>query len=184
MTVAAKPSKVFTPKRPHAEVPGAHVLGVQAESTDDLVQAIEQGLPFKSLENVASLLFVVAGASLLVGAAMSAGGTNGTGGKKSSDSAWVAGLALALLIGMSASTYQRRKKEDRLTPGESEGVYRYAALLERAYTVFGDEENARIWLNSPVRALGNRVPLEYAKTEPGVTLVMQILGRLELGSYS
>ena len=176
-----KPSKVFTPKRPHAEVPGAHVLGVQAESTDDLVQAIEQGLPFKSLENVASLLFVVAGASLLVGAAVSAGGT---GNKKSSESAWVAGLALALLIGMSASTYNRRKKEERLTPGESEGVYRYAALLERAYTVFGDEDNARVWLNSPVRALGNRVPLEYAKTEPGANLVMQILGRLEHGSYS
>lgn len=157
------------------------MLGVQAESTDDLVKAIEQGLPFKSFENVAAALFVIAGASILVGAAMNAGNT---GNKKSSESAWVAGLALALLIGMSASTYNRRKKEDRLTPGESEGVYRYASLLERAYTVFGDENNARVWLNSPVRALGNRVPLEYAKTEPGANLVMQILGRLEHGSYS
>jgi putative toxin-antitoxin system antitoxin component (TIGR02293 family) len=181
MTVAAKPSKVFTPKRPHAEVPGAHVLGVQAESTDDLVQAIEQGLPFKSLVNVAAALFVIAGVSVMVGATVN---TGRTGGKKSAESLWAVGLMLAVLIGMSESTYNRRKKEDRLTPGESEGVYRYAALLERAYTVFGDEENARIWLNSPVRALGNRVPLEYAKTEPGANLVMQILGRLEHGSYS
>ena len=179
MTVAAKSSKIFTPKRPHADVLGANALGVHAESTDDLVRAIEKGLPFKSLENVAAALFVTG--IDLIGSAIR---TSKTEGKKANESLWAAGLMLAVLIGMSESTYQRRKKEDRLTPGESEGVYRYAALLERANTVYGNEENARVWLNSPVRALGNRVPLEYARTEPGANLVMQMLGRLEHGSYS
>ena len=179
MTVTAKPSKIFTPKRPHADVLGANALGVQAESTDDLVRAIEKGLPFKSLENVAAALFITG--IVLIGSAIRTGKTDG---KKASESLWAAGLMLAVLIGMSESTYQRRKKEDRLTPGESEGVYRYAALLERANTVYGNGENARVWLNSTVRALGNRVPLEYARTEPGANLVMQMLGRLEHGSYS
>ncbi len=180
MTAALKPSKVFTPKRPHADVLGANALGVHAESTDDLVQAIEKGLPFKSLENVAAALFLVTGIVLNSSTIR----TNKTEGKKANESLWAAGLMLAVLIGMSESTYQRRKKEDKLTPGESEGIYRYAALLERTNTVYGNEENARVWLNSPVRALGNRVPLEYARTEPGANLVMQILGRLEHGSYS
>jgi putative toxin-antitoxin system antitoxin component (TIGR02293 family) len=179
MTVVAKPSKIFTPKRPHADVLGANALGVHAESTDDLVRAIEKGLPFKSLENVAAALFVTG--IDLIGSAIR---TSKTEGKKANESLWAAGLMLAVLIGMSESTYQRRKKEARLSPGESEGVYRYAALLERANTVYGNQENARVWLNSPVRALGNRIPLEYARTEPGANLVMQMLGRLEHGSYS
>jgi putative toxin-antitoxin system antitoxin component (TIGR02293 family) len=144
------------------------------------VQAIEKGLPFKSFEKVAAALFLVTGI-VLISAAIR---TSKTDSKKANESLWAAGLMLAMLIGMSESTYQRRKKEDKLTPGESEGVYRYAALLERANTVYGNEENARVWLNSPVRALGNRVPLEYARTEPGANLVMQMLGRLEHGSYS
>jgi putative toxin-antitoxin system antitoxin component (TIGR02293 family) len=176
-----KSPQVFTPKQPVANVLGAHVLGVPAENTNDLVVAIEQGLPFKSFENVATALFMVVGISALISTTISA---NKVGTKKTAESLWIAGLTLALLIGMSESTYQRRKKENKLTPSESDSVYRYAALLERAKTVFGNDEKARIWLNSPVRALGNHIPLEYARTEPGVNLVMQILGRLEHGSYS
>jgi putative toxin-antitoxin system antitoxin component (TIGR02293 family) len=181
MTVVSKHPKIFTPKQQLADVLGAHVLGIHAKNTNDLVLAIEQGLPFKSFENVASALFMVAGISLLIGTTINA---SKVGHKKTSESLWIAGLTLAVLIGMSESTYQRRKKENKLTPSESDSVYRYAALLERTKTVFGNDEKARTWLNSPIRALGNHIPLEYARTEPGVNLVMQILGRLEHGSYS
>lgn len=171
---------VFTPKHLEANVLGAQALGIHAQTTDDMVIAIEQGLPFEALEKVAAMLFVAAGVSLLL-----SNSNTRTGAKnQSTESLWLAGLSLAVLIGMSSSTYQRRKREQKLTRNESEGVYRYAALLERTKAVFGNDEKTRTWLNSPIKALGDRVPLDYAKTEPGANLVMQVLGRLEHGSYS
>ncbi len=173
---------IFTPTRLQADVLGAQALGIHAQTTDDLVNAIEQGLPFGSLEKVAAMLFVVAGVSLLLSNANAPGKTSSK--NHSTESIWLAGLSLAILIGMSSSTYQRRKREQKLTPSESEGVYRYAALLERTKAVFESDEKTRMWLNSPIKALGDRVPLKYARTEPGANLVMQVLGRLEHGSYS
>ena len=173
---------IFTPKRLQADVPGAQTLGIHAQTTDDMVNAIEQGLPFESLEKVAAMLFVVAGVSVLVS---NSNMPRKTGGKShATESLWLAGLSLAILIGMSSSTYQRRKREQKLTRSESEGVYRYAALVERTKAVFESDEKTRTWLNSPIRALGDRIPLDYARTEPGANLVMQVLGRLEHGSYS
>ena len=179
MKVSPK-APIFTPKRFQADVLGAQALGIHAQTTDDMVNAIEQGLPFEALEKVAAMLFVVAGVSLLL-----SNSSGKTGVKNhSTESLWLAGLSLAVLIGMSSSTYQRRKREQKLTPRESEGVYRYAALLERTKAVFESDEKTRTWLNSPIRALGDRIPLDYARTEPGANLVMQVLGRLEHGSYS
>ncbi|MGH7588108.1 MAG: type II RES/Xre toxin-antitoxin system antitoxin [Gemmatimonadota bacterium] len=48
----------------------------------------------------------------------------------------------------------------------------------------GDLGNARSWLKSPKRALDGRTPLEMARTEVGAREVERLLGRLEHGVYS
>ncbi|MGH7563679.1 MAG: type II RES/Xre toxin-antitoxin system antitoxin [Gemmatimonadota bacterium] len=48
----------------------------------------------------------------------------------------------------------------------------------------GDLDQARFWLKSPKRALGGRTPLEMARTEVGAREVERLLGRLEHGVYS
>jgi putative toxin-antitoxin system antitoxin component (TIGR02293 family) len=88
---------------------------------------------------------------------------------------------LSAIIRVSQRTIQRRLREGRFHPDESERLMRVAKLTERAREVFGDLESAREWLKSPQFALGGEIPLEYADTEPGAQVVEDVLGRLEHG---
>lgn len=88
---------------------------------------------------------------------------------------------LSDLILVSTRTLDRRKKEKKLPPDESERSYRIARLTERAYQVFGESEKVASWFSELNFALGNKTPLELAKTEPGALLIEQLLGRIEHG---
>lgn len=88
---------------------------------------------------------------------------------------------MARLLGMSARTLGRRLEHGRLTSTESNRLYRYARLFERAVDVLGTEAKARAWLTSEQWALGGRVPLEIARYEPGAQEIDDLLGRLEHG---
>lgn len=92
--------------------------------------------------------------------------------------------ALAPRLGMSRATLHRRKREGRLSPGESDRVLRFARLMGRATTVLGGENQARHWLRSSQFGLGGAVPLDFADTEIGAREVEDLLGRIEHGVYS
>lgn len=87
-------------------------------------------------------------------------------------------------LGIPKATLHRRKARGRLDPGESDRVLRFARLMGRAVTVFGNEDDARQWLSSPQFGLGGAIPLDYAKTEVGAREVENLLGRIEYGVYS
>lgn len=91
---------------------------------------------------------------------------------------------LALMLGMSKSTFDRRRTGKRLEPGESDRVVRFARLMGRAVEVFASETSAREWLKSPQLGLGGEVPLDFAQTEVGAREVEDLLGRIEQGVYS
>ncbi len=101
-----------------------------------------------------------------------------------------AGLAaeeLARRIGVSRSTFHRRKKSaaSRLSAQESDALARYASLTAKAVATFdGDVEAARRWLGSPQPGLGNVVPLEIARTTPGYREVEKLLTRIDHGVYA
>ena len=88
---------------------------------------------------------------------------------------------LSNLLMVSPRTLDRRKKEKTLPPDESERSYRIARLTDRAYQVFEDEHKVAQWFSETNFALGNKKPLDLAKTEPGARLVEQLLGRIEHG---
>lgn len=88
------------------------------------------------------------------------------------------------MLGISKATFHRRKTGGRLDPGESDRVVRFARLLGQAVKVFGDLEDARLWITSPQFGLGGAVPLDYAQTEIGAREVENLLGRIEYGVYS
>jgi putative toxin-antitoxin system antitoxin component (TIGR02293 family) len=81
-------------------------------------------------------------------------------------------------------TMERRKVAGRLSPEESERLYRLAKVLASAESVLGSRDKARGWLNSPNRALGDVTPLSLLETEAGADEVMNVLGRIEYGVYS
>jgi putative toxin-antitoxin system antitoxin component (TIGR02293 family) len=81
-------------------------------------------------------------------------------------------------------TMERRKLTGRLSPAESERIYRLAKILALAESALGDKQKARRWLNSPNRALGNVTPLSMLETEAGADEVTNVLGRIEYGVHS
>jgi len=129
-------------------------LGLTAANPDDLIRQLERGFSFKTLQSLESR----------------------------------SGLALprlAGIIGIPERTLARRKVSRRLTPEESERLLRISSVFEDAVDLFeGDVSAAVKWLTTPRRALGDRTPLAYARTEPGAREVENLIGRLEHGIFS
>lgn len=105
----------------------------------------------------------------------------------------VAGLSdqqMAQTVGVSRRTLSRRIQQattdtqKRLTPAESDRLYRLARIIAHAEEVFGDENEARHWLKEPKSALQGQTPLEAIKTEPGAQQVDLLLSRIEHGIFA
>ncbi|HSD19398.1 MAG TPA: antitoxin Xre/MbcA/ParS toxin-binding domain-containing protein [Anaeromyxobacter sp.] len=91
---------------------------------------------------------------------------------------------LSLRLGLPPRTVHRRvQKGERLTPDETEKNVRAARALAKAQQVLGDDDG-RLWLLEPSRALGGEVPITLLDTADGFTAVMDELGRLEYGVVS
>lgn len=90
----------------------------------------------------------------------------------------------AEVIGIPPTTLSRRRKAGHLSREESERLYRFVRLLERATDVLEDAAYAKTWLDTPSDAFGGKTPLETAKTEPGAQAVHALLTRAEYGVFS
>ena len=82
-------------------------------------------------------------------------------------------------------TRRRRSPEGRLSPDESDRVYRIAAVFSHAVELFeGDMEAAARWFSEPAKALGGAAPVEQLDTDAGASQVHDLIGRLEYGVYT
>ena len=77
------------------------------------------------------------------------------------------------------ATFKRR--QDKLTPDESEKTERLARVFATALHVWDDEADAREFLNTPHPLLGERSPLDVAMTELGARRVEELLWQLFYG---
>jgi len=91
---------------------------------------------------------------------------------------------LAASLDLSARSLQRRRREGRLAPYESDRLYRFARIVALAKHYLGNGDTANRWLKRPNRALGGRTPLESIDTEPGARAVENVLGRIAYGGVS
>jgi putative toxin-antitoxin system antitoxin component (TIGR02293 family) len=92
---------------------------------------------------------------------------------------------LALLCGLSRSTFHRRRQDrKKLSPAETDALFRYSELFKHAVDVLEDEEEAREWLRSSQYGLGGRIPLELARSTPGFNEVQKLLTRIDHGVYA
>lgn len=89
---------------------------------------------------------------------------------------------LGRVIGLPSSTLVRRRQSKRLSPGESDRLYRVASVYQHTLQLFeGDRQAAQHWLNEPAKALGGIRPIEYLDTEAGTEAVHTLILRLEHG---
>jgi putative toxin-antitoxin system antitoxin component (TIGR02293 family) len=77
------------------------------------------------------------------------------------------------------ATWKRRTK--RLSADESERTERLARVLAAAEYVWNDRDQAREWMSKPHRELGDKSPLDTARTELGARRVEGLLDRLYFG---
>ena len=97
---------------------------------------------------------------------------------------------IARIIGVSPRTVSRRRKavkipaKERLSPVESDRVYRFARIVAMAEDVFEDKNEALEWLNSPQHGLGGRVPFDMLQTDAGAREVEELLLRIDYGVIS
>jgi putative toxin-antitoxin system antitoxin component (TIGR02293 family) len=85
------------------------------------------------------------------------------------------------ILHLSRRNFLRRKQQNRLSPDESDRLYRLARVLAHANRVFEDPEESADWIRTPNAALGKQQPLTLLDTDIGVQQVDQVLGRIEHG---
>ena len=90
---------------------------------------------------------------------------------------------LALLTGISLTSMHRRKTSGRLTPDESEKIYRLEKLYRIALDVLEDGSEVISWFNAPQIVLGGKKPIDYADTAPGCEEIERVLRRMEHGTF-
>lgn len=66
----------------------------------------------------------------------------------------------------------------KLDNDESE---RYAKVLISAYQFFENEKAALLWLKTPVKALGDRLPIDMLSNDKDAEIVLNVIARLEHG---
>src|SRR5437867_11453477 len=91
---------------------------------------------------------------------------------------------LAACLDLSPRSLQRRRREGRLAPYESDRLYRLARIIALAKSSLGGRGSATRWLKRPNRALGGQAPLAVIDTELGARNVENVLGRIAFGGVS
>jgi putative toxin-antitoxin system antitoxin component (TIGR02293 family) len=133
---------------------GTKVLGNRPKNTDEWMTMIETGLPTAAVEALKE----------------------------------VVGLddpSLAVTLGVSIRTLARvRASEGRLDSVVSDRLYRLARLVAIARVVLEHDDKAVHWLTHEQPGLGDRRPIDLAKSEPGAREIENLLLRIEHGVYS
>jgi putative toxin-antitoxin system antitoxin component (TIGR02293 family) len=84
-------------------------------------------------------------------------------------------------IHLTARAIQRKKTNEKLSPGPSERALLISNLYNRGGLVFSSLENFKKWIETNNQAMGNVKPKEYLDTFSGIEHLMDELGRIEHG---
>ena len=88
------------------------------------------------------------------------------------------------IFDISVKTLERKDNKEKLDKKTSSHAVEIARILQHGYEVFRDEEKLKRWLNKENRALNSLKPVEMFDTLSGLSIVNDILGRIEEGVYS
>ncbi len=146
--------EAFIPTGTPNPLPGTRLLALEADSSLEIIEQLEQGLSPTSVERLARHL----------------------------DLPLTQVLELADL--RSSTFFETKKRRRRLNPEASGRVYRLAKVVEAAESYFEDQAAARRWLAHPKVALGGKVPLSFARSAEGADYVVKLLGRMAHGVVS
>ena len=136
---------------------GASVLGVAVTSPLEVHEMILRGMPREALRSLTTHSRLLANR-----------------------------VTLAKAVGISVRTVHRHKNapEKPLSQEQSERIWMYAEIFAQAIRVFGAEDAADAWLQTPAMGLNQRSPIDLMATAAGAGIVKTFLTRLEYGVYT
>ncbi len=96
----------------------------------------------------------------------------------------LSGAEMAGIVHTSDRTLRRYSPDQKLTADQSERIVELAKLYARGAGVFDSLELFKIWMSTPIDALGAKKPKEFLDTSMGIDLLMDELGRIEHGIFA
>ena len=88
------------------------------------------------------------------------------------------------LLPASKRTIEKTKDQDLLSPTVSDRVLQIASLYQFGSNVLGDNQQFQAWLQAPLIALGGKKPIDFINNGTGISMINDLLGRIEQGVYS
>lgn len=92
--------------------------------------------------------------------------------------------SLANALSVTRATLIDNKKNEKFGLSLSEKILDIADLYAFGFEVFEDESSFRKWMNSPIRALDYRKPLDLINNQFGREEIRIIIGCVSYGVYS
>ena len=88
------------------------------------------------------------------------------------------------IFNISVKTLERKDMKTKLDKKTSSHAVEIAKVLQHTYEVFRDKDKVKRWLNAENKSLNDLKPVELFDTLSGLTMVNDVLGRIEEGVYS
>jgi len=88
------------------------------------------------------------------------------------------------LLPVSKRTIEKVKDHELLSPQVSDRVMSLVSLYQFGELILDSNDNFKLWLHTPLIALANKRPIEFLNNETGISMIKDILGRVEHGVYS
>lgn len=85
---------------------------------------------------------------------------------------------IATWLGLTATTRKQRKAANRLSPTESDQLYRLARAWRALMVPLSDEKEAALWLRTERPELRASIPMVLLETTLGTEFVMTAIGRV------
>ena len=91
---------------------------------------------------------------------------------------------MSSILHISERTLRRYDDKSRLNVEQSERIIELNSLYHFGIEVLSTLDNFKIWINSPILALGQQKPKDFLDTSLGINMLKNILGRIQHGVYS
>ncbi|MEQ6119376.1 antitoxin Xre/MbcA/ParS toxin-binding domain-containing protein [Reichenbachiella sp. MALMAid0571] len=88
------------------------------------------------------------------------------------------------LLPVSKRTIEKVKDQELLSPQVSDRVLQIGTLFQYGTDVFEDAASFQAWLHTSLIALGGKKPVSLMNNDTGISIVRDLLGRIEHGVYS
>jgi putative toxin-antitoxin system antitoxin component (TIGR02293 family) len=91
---------------------------------------------------------------------------------------------LLALMGIPERTRARRRHEGFFKAAEADRLLRIARVFAEAIRVFGSEEKAALWLNTPSPLFQDSAPLTWLDSDGGAYAVREEIVRIDFGDFA